>query len=260
MRPDAEQVIGGIILGPTVCGRIPGFTQHVFPDASRPYLSLTANIGLVLFLFLVGLEIDGSVGSMDPDRVCSLPEQVVRRNARLSLTIACGGMILPFGLGSALAPALYQRFVDPTTVFSHFLLFVGVCFAITAFPVLCRILTELKLLDTTVGVVVLSAGVGNDIVGCALYKHLTNSALMRRSKLDPSRARRSSCQCELGPHRAMDSAYCCRMDAHTAFHCTPRASLACSPHGLVRKRPEPTLHDVHHTAYVRIRLLHRHNR
>lgn len=93
------EVIGGILLGwssalllsysphllpqgPTAFGRIPGFTQHIFPEDSRPFLSLVANIGLCLFLFLVGLEIDAAV---------------IRRNARLSVTVATAGMILPFG-------------------------------------------------------------------------------------------------------------------------------------------------------------------
>jgi len=129
-------------------GRIPGFTQHIFPLDSRPYLSLVANIGLCLFLFLVGLEIDAGV---------------IKRNARLSVTIAVAGMVVPFGLGSGLAVPLYHKFIDPSIVFTHFMLFTGVAYSITAFPVLCRILTELKLLDTTVGIVVLSAGVGNDI-------------------------------------------------------------------------------------------------
>ncbi|EJD50521.1 hypothetical protein AURDEDRAFT_160422 [Auricularia subglabra TFB-10046 SS5] len=158
------EVIGGILLGPTCFGRIPGFTQHVFPQESRPYLSLVANIGLVLFLFLVGLEIEGSV---------------IKRNARLSFTIACAGMVLPFALGAGISKAVYDEFVNPDTEFTHFMLFVGVSFAITAFPVLCRILTELKLLDTTVGIVVLSAGVGNDIVGwvlLALAVALVNAA------------------------------------------------------------------------------------
>ncbi|KAF9459201.1 Sodium/hydrogen exchanger family-domain-containing protein [Collybia nuda] len=147
------EVIGGIILGPTAFGRIPGFTQHVFPMDSRPYLSLVANIGLCLFLFLVGLEIDGAV---------------IRRNVRLSATVALAGMVLPFGLGVGLAVPIYEHFVDQSIKFTHFMLFTGVAFSITAFPVLCRILTELKLLDTTVGIVVLSAGVGNDIVGWCL--------------------------------------------------------------------------------------------
>ena len=58
--------------------------------------------------------------------------------------------------------------MDQAVHFTYFMLFAGVAFSITAFPVLCRILTELKLLDTTVGIVVLSAGVGNDIVGWTL--------------------------------------------------------------------------------------------
>ncbi|KAI5996532.1 Sodium/hydrogen exchanger family-domain-containing protein [Pisolithus orientalis] len=147
------EVLGGILLGPTAFGAIPGFTQHIFPQDSLPYLSLVANIGLCLFLFLVGLEIDASI---------------VKRNARLSVVVSLAGIALPFGLGSALSLPLYHRFIDPSVHFTYFMLFTGVAYSITAFPVLCRILTELKLLDTTVGIVVLSAGVGNDIVGWTL--------------------------------------------------------------------------------------------
>ncbi|KAF7356505.1 K(+)/H(+) antiporter 1 [Mycena venus] len=147
------KVLGGILLGPTAFGSIPHFSQRIFPADSIPYLTLVANIGLVLFLFLVGLEIDGGI---------------IKRNARLSASVAFAGMILPFGLGSALAVPLYHKFVDESVKFTHFMLFTGVAYSITAFPVLCRILTELKLLDTTVGIVVLSAGVGNDIVGWTL--------------------------------------------------------------------------------------------
>ncbi|KAK7457833.1 K(+)/H(+) antiporter [Stygiomarasmius scandens] len=150
------EVLGGILLGPTAFGRIPGFTEHIFPPDSIPFLSLTANIGLCLFLFLVGLEIEGAV---------------IKRNAKMSVTVALAGMILPFGLGAGLSVPLYSTFIEPFTPdvkFTHFMLFAGVAFSITAFPVLCRILTELRLLDTTVGIVVLSAGVGNDIIGWTL--------------------------------------------------------------------------------------------
>ncbi|KAK0489014.1 Sodium/hydrogen exchanger family-domain-containing protein [Armillaria novae-zelandiae] len=147
------EVLGGILLGPTAFGRIPGFTEHIFPMDSRPYLSLVANIGLCLFLFLVGLEIDAGV---------------IKRNARLSASVGLAGMVLPFGLGAALSYPLYKQFIPEDVAFTHFMLFAGVAFSITAFPVLCRILTELKLLDTTVGIVVLSAGVANDIVGWTL--------------------------------------------------------------------------------------------
>jgi len=109
---------------------------------------------LCLFLFLVGLEIDTAI---------------IRRHARLSLTVAAAGITIPFGFGAALAIPLYHRFIDASQVsYPHFMLFTGVAYSITAFPVLCRILTELKLLDTTVGIIVLSAGVGNDIIGWTL--------------------------------------------------------------------------------------------
>lgn len=147
------EVLGGILLGPTAFGRLPGFTQHIFPSDSIPYLQLVADIGLVLFLFIVGLEIEAAV---------------IKRNAKLSLPIAVAGMVLPFGLGTALSHPLYEQFVDPSVAYTHFMLFTGVAYTITAFPVLCRILTELKLVDTTVGIVVLSAGVCNDVVGWVL--------------------------------------------------------------------------------------------
>lgn len=148
------EIIGGIILGPTVFGRVPHFTEHIFPAASLSYLNLISTIGLVLFLFLVGVEVD--IG-------------VMKKHGKASGIISAAGMILPFGLGAAIAVPVYHNFVDTENVsFGHFLLFVGVAMAITAFPVLCRILTSTKLIDTRVGVMVLAAGVGNDVVGWVL--------------------------------------------------------------------------------------------
>ncbi|RLL96956.1 hypothetical protein CFD26_101395 [Aspergillus turcosus] len=151
------EVIAGIVLGPSVMGRIPGFTDAIFPAASIPNLTLVANLGLVLFLFLVGLETD---------------LRFLISNWRVAASVSAAGMILPFGLGSAISYGLYHTFrTEPGMVhidFGTYLLFIGIAMAITAFPVLCRILTELKLLGTNVGVIVLSAGVGNDVVGWIL--------------------------------------------------------------------------------------------
>ncbi|KAJ9094871.1 hypothetical protein QFC19_007800 [Naganishia cerealis] len=148
------EVVGGIILGPTVMGRIPHFTEHIFPPASLTYLSLISTIGLVLFLFLVGLEVDLSI---------------IKKDWKSAVSISTAGMIIPFGAGVGIAAAIYNEFIDEGNVeFGIFLLFVGVAAAITAFPVLCRILTETKLLETRVGQIVLSAGVGNDVVGWIL--------------------------------------------------------------------------------------------
>ncbi|KAL9582758.1 MAG: hypothetical protein Q9203_005360, partial [Teloschistes exilis] len=156
------EIIGGILLGPSVFGRIPGFTDAIFPPASIPTLSLAANLGLVLFLFLVGLEVD---------------MRLLVSNWRIALSVGAAGMALPFGLGCAIAYGLYHEFREESGLvpisFGTYMLFVGVAMAITmliqqAFPVLCRILTELKLLQDRVGVVVLSAGVGNDVIGWIL--------------------------------------------------------------------------------------------
>ncbi|KAF9222988.1 hypothetical protein BS17DRAFT_164594 [Gyrodon lividus] len=147
------EVLGGILLGPTAFGRVPGFTDHIFPSNSLPYLSLTAEIGLCLFLFIIGLEIDPSI---------------IKRNARLSVVVSLAGVVLPFGVGCGISVALYRTFIESSINFTYFMLFIGVSFSITAFPVLCRILTALKLLDTTVGLIVLSAGVANDVIGWSL--------------------------------------------------------------------------------------------
>lgn len=122
-----------------------------------PILNLVANLGLILFLFLVALEVD---------------MRMFLQNWRVALSVGLAGMILPFGLGCGLAYGLYHQFrTDSGLVpisFGVYALFIGTALSITAFPVLCRILTELKLLNTPVGVTVLAAGVGNDVVGWIL--------------------------------------------------------------------------------------------
>ncbi|KAL0942957.1 k+ homeostasis protein kha1 [Colletotrichum truncatum] len=151
------EVIAGILLGPSVLGRIPGFTAAIFPPNSMPPFRLAANIGLVLFLFLVGLEINLSY---------------LLSNWRTAISVATLDMAIPFGLGVAVAYGLYNDFHDEPGIapisFGVFALFIGVAMAITAFPVLCRILTSLKLLNTTVGVIVLTSGIANDVVGWVL--------------------------------------------------------------------------------------------
>ncbi|KAF9240241.1 Sodium/hydrogen exchanger family-domain-containing protein [Melanogaster broomeanus] len=143
------EVLGGILLGPTAFGRIPGFTDHIFPAVSLPYLSLVANIGLCLFLFLVGLEIR-------------------RKHYQTQCTYV--GIALPFGLGTALSVPLYHHFIDSSVHFTYFMLFTGVAYSITRLP-------KLKLLDTNVGIIVLSAGVGNDVVGWTLLALSVRSPL-----------------------------------------------------------------------------------
>lgn len=101
-------------------GRIPGFTKAIFPSESIANLNNTANLGLILFLFLVGLETD---------------IRLLISNWRVAFGVGAAGMILPFGLGCAIAYGLYHEFdSEPGTVpisFGVFMLFIGVAMAIT---------------------------------------------------------------------------------------------------------------------------------
>ncbi|CAB4399926.1 unnamed protein product [Rhizophagus irregularis] len=159
-----SEVIGGIILGPSVFGRIPGYMNTIFPDASKPQLNLAANVGLVLFLFIVGVE-------MNP--------KAILKNAKAAISISAGGISLCFALGSAVSYGLYNNFTDKTEKFPIFLIFIGVAMSITAFPVLARILSELQVIRSPVGVAALTASVNDDVTSwilLALVVSLVNSS------------------------------------------------------------------------------------
>jgi Kef-type K+ transport system membrane component KefB len=114
------EVLTGILLGPSVMGRIPGFTEHIFPPASMPGFTLAANLGLVLFLFLVGLEVD---------------LRFLASNWRIALSVGALGMAVPFGLGCAIAWGLFRDFRSDADLapisFGVYMLFIGVAMAIT---------------------------------------------------------------------------------------------------------------------------------
>lgn len=123
-------MIAGIILGPSVLGRIPNYMDSIFPAPSLPFLNLVATLGLIFFLFEVGLEVD---------------VRVIRRDWRGSIFIAVAGMALPFGLGIAASVGLYKLQNDPDVPFSSFMLFQGVALAITVSVVQAEYSTSLHL-------------------------------------------------------------------------------------------------------------------
>ncbi|PNY14595.1 cation H(+) antiporter 19-like protein [Trifolium pratense] len=134
---------GGILLGPSTIGRNKKFLEIFFPNKSLTVLETLANIGLLFFLFLVGLELD----------MCS-----IRRTGSKSICIALAGIPVPFllGIGTSLVlRATISKDADRTP----FLVFMGVSLSITAFPILARILAELKPLTTDVGRMAMSAAV-----------------------------------------------------------------------------------------------------
>lgn len=152
------EVVAGILLGPSVMGKIPGFTDLCFPSDLIPGLTLMANIGIILFLFMVGLEVDLSF---------------IKRNIKAALSVGLINMAVPFGLGCAISVGLYNhyRVNDPDgepIKFTTYMVFIAVAMCVTAFPVLARILTELNLITDRVGTIVLAAGITNDLVGWIL--------------------------------------------------------------------------------------------
>jgi Kef-type K+ transport system membrane component KefB len=111
-----SEIIGGIILGPSVLGRIPGFMEAIFPEPSRSNLNLLATLGLILFLFIIGVELN--------------PTMLVK-NARVALSISAAGIVLPFALGVGVGYGLYRLMDNDEVPFSSFILFTGVAMSIT---------------------------------------------------------------------------------------------------------------------------------
>ncbi|GAA5909858.1 hypothetical protein JCM8208_000972 [Rhodotorula glutinis] len=147
------EIVAGILLGPTAFGRVPGFTENIFPPESISYLTLISNLGLVLFLFCVGTDVDFSL---------------LRRNAKPTVAVSAAGLIIPFALGCGVSFGLYGAFIPDDVSQTTFLVFIGTSMSITAFPVLSRILGDLHLFQDPVGLVVLASGVVNDVLGWCL--------------------------------------------------------------------------------------------
>lgn len=135
-----------MILGPSVLGQSPKFASTLFPLRSVMVLETMANVGLLYFLFLVGVEMD---------------LQVVRRTGKKAIIIALAGMILPFLIGVSFSFMLHQK--TQLVKQGTFILFLSVALSVTSFPVLARILAEFKLLNTEIGRIAMSSALVNDV-------------------------------------------------------------------------------------------------
>jgi Kef-type K+ transport system membrane component KefB len=153
------EMTAGIVLGPSLLGRFfPAAMDHIFPPSSLPTLTALSQLGLLLFMFVVGLEVD--------------LRRVLKQSAAVVL-ISNLSILLPLALGIGLAKLLYPEFAGPRVAFSSFALFMGTAMSITAFPVLARILKERNLLGTTLGTTALSCAAIDDVSAWMLLAILT---------------------------------------------------------------------------------------
>ena len=152
-RLHQPQVVGemaaGIMLGPSLLGwAAPNISAVLFPPASLGYLNTLSEVGLIVFMFLVGLELQ--------------PRQL-RGRGTTALVVSHASIVFPFCLGAALALYLYPHLSDDSVTFTSFALFMGAAMSVTAFPVLARILTERDLLNTRLGAVAIACAAVDDI-------------------------------------------------------------------------------------------------
>ncbi|MEP7052403.1 MAG: cation:proton antiporter [Pseudomonadota bacterium] len=148
------EVIAGILLGPSLLGRLaPGTFDSLFPKFSLAGLSLLSQVGLVLFMFLIGLELD---------------PKLLRGRGASSFAISAAGICVPFGLGALLALQIYGSRAEHGASKTSFVLFMGIAMSITAFPVLARILAERKLIRTKMGAIALACAAADDVTAWCL--------------------------------------------------------------------------------------------
>lgn len=152
------ETVAGIMLGPSLLGWVaPGLYHALFPAASLSYLGALSQVGLLLFMFLVGLEFNATI---------------IRNLGRAVLLTSHVSITAPFLLGSLLALYLYPRLSDPGVAFPAFALFLGAAMSITAFPVLARILKERRLIRTELGTLALACAAGNDVAAWCILAYI----------------------------------------------------------------------------------------
>jgi Kef-type K+ transport system membrane component KefB len=148
------EILAGIALGPSLLGALlPGIKAMVFPATVLPTLQTFGDIGLIFYMFSLGSRLD---------------TQMMLRQSRKAIVASLSGIVLPLILGASLAFMLYPAFAGPKATQLSFMLLVGTAMAITAFPVLARLLTEKKMLGTRIGTLALTCAAVDDIIAWCL--------------------------------------------------------------------------------------------
>src|SRR5690606_39657720 len=143
------EMIAGIVLGPSLVGMyFPEFSAALFPVESLGNLQVLSQIGLILFMFMVGMELD---------------LKILKNKAHDAVVVSHASIIIPFALGMTLAYFIYASLAPTGVEFSSFGLFVGISMSITAFPVLARIVQERGIHKTRLGTIVITCAAADDI-------------------------------------------------------------------------------------------------
>ncbi len=166
--PVVGEILAGLLLGPSLLGSDAvtsalgldqSLTDKIFPLDARPYLKVLAELGLVLFMFIVGLELD---------------MKLIKGKERLAAGVSLTSVLLPFSLGFGLAAILEAQGYKPAGAdFVPFGLFIGASMSVTAFPVLARVLTERRMHRTPIGVLALACAAIDDILAWSLLALVT---------------------------------------------------------------------------------------
>jgi Kef-type K+ transport system membrane component KefB len=156
------EILAGIILGPSLLGRLtPGAEGYLFPASVGPFLNMISQVGVILYMFLVGLELDPSL---------------LRKRGHSTVAISHASIIVPFLLGALIALYLYPKLSTADVPFTCFSLFLGVSMSVTAFPVLARILTDRRIHKTRMGAIALTCAAVDDVTAWCMLAFVVGVA------------------------------------------------------------------------------------
>jgi Kef-type K+ transport system membrane component KefB len=159
--PVIGEILAGIVLGPSLLGRVaPEGSQFLFPAGIMPLLGILSQIGIIIYMFLVGLKLD---------------LRLLRARTSTSVAISHASIVVPFLLGATTALWLYPRFSSSDVPFTIFALFAGVSMSITAFPVLARILTDRGMSNTQLGAIAIACAAVDDVTAWCLLALLVGA-------------------------------------------------------------------------------------
>ncbi|MCC3513503.1 MAG: cation:proton antiporter [Microcoleus sp. PH2017_17_BER_D_A] len=148
------EIVAGIMLGPSLLGLIaPDLGAALFPAEAVPFLNVLSEVGLIFFMFLIGLELN---------------PKYLKNNLDVAILTSHVSILVPFSLGSFLALLLYPIVSNNSVSFTAFAMFLGAAMSITAFPVLARIITEHNLQNTKLGTLALTCAAVDDVTAWCL--------------------------------------------------------------------------------------------